>query len=144
MSNAYCSLTQLGWFFDTRSSGMLSNDANSKNADVVAMQALLDTAAAELESHLSGRVALPLTEIPLMLTRWVAAKTAQMHYGRRGGEPKQIASLIEWADKWITDFDKGKISLDGVMRVSAPRADEHPDCAQKRMERQLIAGLNCP
>ncbi len=149
MANPYCDLIKLAWFLDTRSFGMLGNDVNATtNADTTIAQGQLDAAAGELESHLSGRVTLPLTSVPLVLTRWVAVKAAETFYGRRGDLPKQVKSAVDWADQWIKDFDAGRTSIDGAARLGPDELlDEllddqhHANCRLERVKRELTEGL---
>lgn len=143
MANPYCDLTKLGWFIDTRSTGMLTNDSNSNNADATVAQGLMDVAASELTSHLSGRVPLPLTSVPLVLTRWVATKAAESFFSRRGDLPKAVKAAVDWANQWIKDFDEGEVSLDGVQRSGsdALENDHYQNCRTDAAKRQLTEGL---
>lgn len=111
MANAYCTLAQLEWLVDTRATAQISNDSNSNQANQSNLQALLDIAASDLVTVLTGRVALPLTSVPPILTRWVGAKAAELIYGRRGDLPKQVKTAVEWADQWAKDFIAGKVTI---------------------------------
>lgn len=134
MANPYCDIDKLGWFIDTRSVGMLGNDQGaSTNTDPTKLQGLLDTAASELESHLSGRVPLPISSPPLVLTRVTAGKTAEMLYLRRGNAPKGIKELIDWATGWLKDFDEGRVSIDGVERIDSDRLQEDDATATEQL-----------
>lgn len=66
MSNPYCNLPQLFALFDERVQLQLSGDQNTQQGKMANLQFLLDMQAAELESYLDGRVALPVpfTTVP--------------------------------------------------------------------------------
>ena len=118
MANAYCSITQFGWFFDVRQAGMLANDTASAIPDNATLQAMLDSGASELDSHLAGRVALPITSPPLILARLTAAMTVQALYLRRTDVPKGAKALIDWMTDWIKLFDSGKVSIPANPRMT--------------------------
>ena len=48
MSNPYCTPEQFVLYYDRRLAGELSNDDNSRAADLTALQALLDAYAAKM------------------------------------------------------------------------------------------------
>lgn len=136
MSNAYCTITQLGYFLDTRSTGQLGNDTNTTTADTTITQTALDTSASELESHLRGRVTLPLTTVPTVLTRWVAVKASEILYGRRGDLPKQVKAAIDWADQWVKDFDAGIVSI-GADRLGPDRLQDDVEATDRQSDKLL-------
>lgn len=115
MANAYLTITQLRSYYDTRQLAQLSNDKGGKDSDETTLQLLCDTAASELESHLSARITLPLATVPLVLTRWCAARVADMIWGRRNDRPKQVDADKAWADDWLEKWDSGLVSI-GVAR----------------------------
>ncbi len=106
MANPYLNYAQLGTFFDTRTVIQLGNDANSTTTgDATNVDALLDIAANEVETALSGAFAAPILnsslQVPMMMQRLVASKTIQMLYGRRADVPKWVEREEDWYDKKI-------------------------------------------
>ncbi len=138
---AYCSIAQLGSFVDTRTLTQLSGDDNSVTANNANLQTLLDAAASELDSHLAGRIAMPLASVPPMLTRWVAIKTIDRLYGRRVDRPKSLAADLQWCDDWIADFEAGRISLPGVSRQVATASNQCIDMGIDHARRRLTDEL---
>ena len=139
-ANPYCTIAQLSWFFDSRMAGMLANDANTGIADTDKLQGILDSVASELESHLFGRVSLPLSFIPPVLTEWVAIRAADRLYGRRSDGPNKIAADVQWAKEWIEKFDRGQISLPRIGR-SMPSYMPGADSRLAAARADLTAGL---
>lgn len=106
MANPYLNYAQLGNYFDTRTIIQLGNDANSTTTgDVPNVDVLIDTAADEVETALSGAFAAPILnsalQVPQMMQRLVASKAIQMLYGRRAEVPAWVEREEEWYDKKI-------------------------------------------
>jgi phage gp36-like protein len=120
MSNAYCTSAQFFTFYDIRLFSQLSNDSNSRNANQTTIQFLLDVQASELESYLAGRFALPLPSVPMVLTKWVAASTADRLFARRSDQPEKVKADAEWADKWIKELVSTRVSLPNIERAVGP------------------------
>lgn len=97
---------------------MLSNDDNSRDPVADTLQAHLDDAASELDTHLGTWLELPLTVSPLpaVLTRIVAVKAVGYLFMRRADKPKGLQAELEWTDKWLEQFDIGQILLPGTQR----------------------------
>ena len=113
MANAYCTLSQLTDFYDERTLGMLSNDQNVRAADEDRIQSLLDVAASELDSYLDGRFSI-VPPIPVVLTRWVAVRTAAFLFARRNERPKQFDADETWMTQWMNDLINGRARLPGA------------------------------
>lgn len=119
MSNIYCTTDQLATFYDNRVTGQLSNDSASRTAKLASQQLLLDTAASELDSWLTGRYPIPLPTVPLVCTRWVAVKAMSMMYARRTDKPKEIVADEKWAEDWIQKVVERRITIP----LSAPQVE---------------------
>lgn len=113
MSNAYCNLDQLRDYYDTRVVGQLSNDVNARTADDNRVQALLDTAASELESAIMVRYTLPLINQHAVLRRWVAVKAMAFNFSRRNDRPKDLEADLKWADDWMKSLLERVVGLPG-------------------------------
>ena len=116
MSNAYCSIADLEIYVDARTTGMLSNDDGVRDARAATVQAQLDAAAAELDTHLAARVTLPLAVVSPILTQWVARRVKGMLYGRRSDKPRAVDDDTTWCDNWLKGWDEGRYALPNVSR----------------------------
>lgn len=120
MANDYCTIAQFQMIYDSRVMDELSNDTDSTVGNDTNIQFLLDLAASELDSILSGRYTLPLTTVDLVLTKFVAVKAVERMYARRNDLPEAVKQDIEWANQWIQDLKDRKINLPNVTRANAP------------------------
>jgi phage gp36-like protein len=123
MANPYCNPTQFALYLDARVGGQLSRDDGNRLANAATQQELLDAAAGELESYLTGRYALPLATIPPVLRRWVAALAIRMLYGRRSNLPGGVKSDVDQFDRWATMLIEGKVGLPGIDPQYQPALD---------------------
>jgi hypothetical protein len=108
VANPYLDYTGFGSFFDTRIVPQLSRDDNGTTVgapDTALVDDLLDTAADEVETALSGAYAAPIVnsagQVPKMMKRLVASKTIQMLYSRRADAPDWVEREEAWYDKKI-------------------------------------------
>ena len=120
MSNVYASISDFGLRFDARQIGMLGNDVNSNTASSTIVQAALDDSASELDAIIRGRIRIPLTSPPSVLTKWVCIKAAEALYRRRSDKPKGLADDLRWCEQWTKDFSAGLISLGVDMKLITP------------------------
>ena len=133
MSNAYITIAQFESYFDVRQVAQLSGDSNSRVAVDSVIQDLLDTAASEVESALTGRYALPVLDstgaVPLVLRKAVAMFAVYNHYLRRGSVPDGIRAEVEAIRAWLQKVIDREVGIPGVGRSNMPRlvASEYTD-----------------
>lgn len=120
MANSFCTLAQLYAVYDYRTLSQLSNDNNQREAVETRIQTIMDMQASELESMLAGRFALPLSVVPLVLTKWVAVTTAARMFARRADAPKGFDRDLKWADDFMKNLMDGQFQLNGVDRAKGP------------------------
>ena len=60
---------------------------------------------------------------PKVLTKWVAARTAETLYGRRVDVPDGVRKDIEWANDWIEKLRMGEVSLPKFTRANIAELD---------------------
>lgn len=126
MSNFYATITQLYAFFDERTVNELSNDSDSETANTTKLNTLLDAAASELDSVLAGRwpTQAEATDVewprPLVLTRWVCAKTMESLYTRRSDMPPAVEREVSWAERFEQRLIDGEISMPAQGRSNGP------------------------
>lgn len=109
--NLYCTPQQMATFYDQRTISQLASD-NGSPSGKSCLQQVLDSAADELETHLRGRVELPIKgEIPGILTKWVAVKSASTLFARRSERPESVIADDAWANNWIAMFVDGRVTL---------------------------------
>src|SRR5438132_3619216 len=120
-NNPYCTVAQFFALYDERTMGMLSNDNNTREANATRVQTILDIQGSELESHLAGRYGLPLTSVPGVLTKWVAAKAASQLFSRRSDKPRGVTLDEQWADRWIEQLKAGDVSLPSIDTDAVPK-----------------------
>lgn len=120
MANPYLTYDQFRAQMDTRDLLDLSGDANVRGGDELNIADLIDLAAAELDSYLDGRVALPIADPPLICRRLVGALTKKLMFGRRNTISDAIRSEIDWAEDWLKKFSMGMVNLPGVDRAQVP------------------------
>lgn len=115
MSNIYCDIPGLQARYDERTIAELSSDNDSGTLNSTKVNIILDDQASELETILNGRWPLegesPLWVRPVVLTKYVAAKTMERLYARRVDIPDGTDRDIKWADQWAEDLIDGSISL---------------------------------
>ena len=133
MSNAYISIAQFESYFDSRQISQLSGDSNSRVAVESVIQDLLDAAASEVDSALTGRFALPVLDstgnAPLVIRRAVAMIAVYNHYLRRGSVPDGIRAEVENIRAWLQKVIDREVGIPGVGRSNMPRlvASEYTD-----------------
>jgi len=127
--NIYCTVTQFVTIYDVRQMGMLGKDNNTRGLDSTAtatIQMMLDICGSELDAALAGRWTLPIVSsnslVPLVLTRWVAAKGAERMYARRSDTPKQVQADLEWADNFLNKLLLNAVTLTDANGNVIPRA----------------------
>jgi phage gp36-like protein len=120
MSNAYCTFTQFQTFYDIRSLQMLGNDANQRLETQTLIQSLLDASASYIDQFLNGRFNIDPTNVPAVLTAYVAERTVAMLYRRRGDVPKGVAAALEQQDKMLQQIAEGSLSLAGLAPATLP------------------------
>lgn len=112
-------------YADLRTIGGLSNDNGSRQPDSVNLQQLLDSAAGELESSLTGRYAIPILTpsgtVPTVLTQWVAVHAYAAAYRRRADMPRGLAEEVNRLDEWLQKVMDRKAGIPGVERANAPQ-----------------------
>jgi len=140
VANAYLTITQLYSFYDERTVNELSNDNSSGLVDDAKLQDNLDAAAGELDSVLSGRVALPLAagtaDTALGFLRKMVADLAMRNlYGRRSDAPEEIQGAWQRAEQWLKDFMERRVSIPGISRASATLSASASFTGQSRFDR---------
>lgn len=126
-ANVYCTVTQFFQRYDRRLFAQLTNENASRTSDNTVVQSLLDECGSELDSYLQNRYPIPCVKTdgsaPTILTRWVAAKTADRLFARRSDAPRRVVADIEWAEKWIDRLINREISIPdiGVSASATPQ-----------------------
>jgi phage gp36-like protein len=121
MANNYAQLNDFYIRYDTRTMAQLSNDNASTAIASTTVQALLDSQASYLESHLNGRYPVPVpTPVPALLTDFVCDMTALRLYGRRVNRPKYFDEMQRFWYDWLRDIRSGIVSLPGLDGGQAP------------------------
>lgn len=120
MSNPYINQQDFLSLADVRDMLQLSGDANSSAGVPGNIDFILDMNASELDSYLSGRYVLPLTDPPAICAKFVATRTKVALFGRRSTLPPGLKAEMEWADKWIEGIMDGRFSLPGIARANGP------------------------
>lgn len=115
MSNAYCNYAQLVLLYDKRVVDMLSNDTNQP-VPTTAVEMALDTAASRFDSIFTGRATLPISPMPLILTKYVAALAMRHLYARRSDLPDEVKADAKEADQWIKDYINARVNIPGQAR----------------------------
>ena len=83
------------------------------------IEAILDTAASELDSVVQGRYSITAGNVPAVLTRWVAVKAMAMCLMRRNKMSEAVQKDCEWADKFSDGLISRKVNLN-LGRTNAP------------------------
>ena len=121
MANTYCSIVQLGAFYDERTLGMLSNDANSREANTTKLQTLLDAAASEIDMVLmTASYTVPAFPVPGILTKLTAVLAAKMLFARRTDSPQSLSGDVQWAESVMDKVRTWRLSLPGLTHGAAP------------------------
>lgn len=118
MSNIYTTYADLAIFYDARTLAQLSADDDSGALTQATVEAIIDTAASELDSILAGRYSVTAGNVPKVLTRWVAAKAMGMALMRRNKTSDAVKEDCEWADDWADKLIARKINLAGMSRTN--------------------------
>jgi hypothetical protein len=124
MANSYITTNQFCALFDWRTAAQLSNDMNSRQLNAETLQLLLDIEANEMEATITGRYDLlsvqQLSPMSGMLTKYVGVRANCRLWSRRSDRPKAVDKDEEWADKWKSDFELGKIIIPGLQPAAQP------------------------
>lgn len=125
--NSYCTIAQLGTYYDTRLIGELSDDTGSNQVIDVIVQMCLDTGASKLDSVLNNRWALPAVlpngNAPLILTQTVAALSMWFLFRRRQRVPPTfIQSDIMDSQAFLRDLVSMDASIPGLSRYGSQPA----------------------
>lgn len=128
MANPYLDYATFTALADVRDVLDLSGDSNNSNGDENAIQTILDMAAAELDSYLDGRYALPVVNPPsgypnplAFCGKIVAALAKKSLFGRRSDMPEEVKAEIDWADDWLKKLVTGVVGLPGITRQTEPQ-----------------------
>lgn len=128
MANPYLDYATFTALADVRDLLDLSGDNNNSNGDENAIQTILDMAAAELDSYLDGRYALPVVNPagnypnPLAFCgKIVGALAKKALFGRRTDMPVAVKAEIDWAEDWLKKLVNGVVGLPGITRQTQPQ-----------------------
>lgn len=107
----YCTQTQMVERFGEQLVTQLSDRQNLGAVDVAVLDAAMADAAAEIDMYLAGRYALPLSSVPLTLTRLACILTRDVLATGSDVADERWSKQADDARKLLREIAAGKVSL---------------------------------
>lgn len=116
MSNSYLNTDDIFTFIDERTVRQLSTDEGAEQGYLTRVQAICDACAAKVDTYLTGRAELPITNTTALafLKMLVADIVHGRLYLRRTDMPKAVMDAMRAAEDWLEEFKKGMVLLPGT------------------------------
>lgn len=122
---AYCTAEQMTERFGLSVLVQLTNrdTPGAEEINQAVLDAAMADAAAEIDMHLAGRYALPLSTVPLPIVRIACLLAREILAGNTDSSDEHWQKQAESARKILRDIGAGRMSL-GVDAAAAPAAPE--------------------